>query len=67
LYGCAERKIALGDIGVAGPESDLRTEDEDVSLPRRALSHERLSRITLFDGLPITQIDGLPTSASRLL
>jgi hypothetical protein len=22
LYGCAERKIALGDIGVAGPESD---------------------------------------------
>jgi hypothetical protein len=26
-----------------------------------------LSGISLFDGLPITQIDGLPTSASRLL
>ena len=26
-----------------------------------------VSSISLFDGLPITAIDGLPTSASRLL
>ena len=28
---------------------------------------ELVSSISLFDGLPITEIDGLPTSASRLL
>jgi hypothetical protein len=28
---------------------------------------QQLSSISLFDGLPITAIDGLPTSASRLV
>jgi EAL domain-containing protein (putative c-di-GMP-specific phosphodiesterase class I) len=28
---------------------------------------EKVSSISLFDGLPITEIDGLPASASRLL
>jgi len=27
---------------------------------------KRVSSISLFDGLPIAEIDGLPTSASRL-
>jgi hypothetical protein len=28
---------------------------------------DMVSSISLFDGLPITEIDGLPASASRLL
>jgi hypothetical protein len=36
------------------------------STPARA-NAEMLSSISLFDGLPITAIDGLPTSASRLV
>jgi len=34
---------------------------------RRMLRKWLVSRITLFDGPAIMQIDGLPTSASRLL
>ena len=35
--------------------------------PVRARLSGNVSSISLFDGLPITEIDGLPASASRLL
>jgi hypothetical protein len=49
--------------------SYLTTEKVDprTRLKSKLLDKDLVSSISLFDGLPITAIDGLPTSASRLV
>jgi hypothetical protein len=36
-------------------------------IPVDFVSEQRVSRISLFDGLPVTEFDALPASASGLL
>jgi hypothetical protein len=39
----------------------------ELAVGQQVLDHRSVSSISLFDGLPITEIDGLPTSASQVL